>query len=56
VTITKLGSGQNTGGTVAASGFLTSFEYGGPTDDSGEMATFSATLKLTDDITFTVGS
>jgi hypothetical protein len=56
VTITKLASGQNTGGTVVANGFLTSFEWGGPTEDSGEMATFSAVLKLTDDITFTAGS
>lgn len=56
ITVTKLATGQSTGGTVAASGFLTSFEFGGPTDDSGEAATFTATLKLTDDITFTAGS
>jgi hypothetical protein len=56
ITVTKVPTGQTTGGTVAASGFLTSFEFGGATDESPEAATFSATLKLTDDITFTVGS
>jgi hypothetical protein len=56
VTVTKLASGQNTGGTCAASGFLTSWEWGGPSDESPQAATYTATIKFTDDITFTAGS
>lgn len=56
VTITKLATGQSTGGTVAGSAFLISFEYGGPTDDTPEAATFTAVIKYADDLTFTAGS
>lgn len=56
VTVTKLATGQSTGGTCAASGFLTSWDWGGPTDESPEAATYSATIKFSGDITFTAGS
>jgi hypothetical protein len=55
-TITKLASGQNTGGTVVASVGMSGYEYGGPCDDSPELCTFTATLDILDDITFTAGS
>ncbi len=56
VTITKLATGQSTGGTVAGSAFMISFEWGGPTDDTAQAATFTAVIKYADDITFTAGS
>lgn len=56
VTVTKLATGQSLGGTCAASGFLTSWDWGGPADESPEAATYSATIKFSGDITFTVGS
>lgn len=55
-TITKLASGQSTGGTVVASAGMSDYEYGGPCDDSPELCMFTATLELLDDITFTAGS
>lgn len=56
VTVTKLATSQTTGGTCACSAFLTSWEWGGPSDESPEAATYTATLKFTGDITFTVGA
>lgn len=56
LTITKVATGQSTGGTVAGSAFMVSFEYGGPTDDTPEAATFTAVVKFADDLTFTAGS
>lgn len=56
ITVTKLASGQSTGGTIAASGFMTSWRFGGPADDTPETVNYTATLKLSDEITFTAGS
>lgn len=56
VTITKLATGQSTGGTCACSGFMTSWDWGGPADESPQAATYTSTIKFSGDITFTAGS
>jgi hypothetical protein len=57
VTLTMpMASGQSVANTIAGSGFLISFRYGGPTDGSSEAGTYTAVLKFADDLTFTAGS
>lgn len=56
VTVTKLATGQSTGGTVAGTAAMGEFEWGGPVDGTPEARMFTATIEILDDITFVAGS
>lgn len=49
-------SGQTNAATDAFSGFATAFEWGGPTDGSPQLWTYTLTVKVAGSITFTPGS
>ena len=51
-----LSTGQTVPHTVSFSGFMTAFSATGPTDNSAQAGSFTATLKVADDITVVVGS
>lgn len=51
-----IASGQSSAHTVAFTGFATAFQAGGPADGSPSLATYTLTVKIADDITFTPGS
>lgn len=57
ITITwPLDTGETVAATWAASGFLTAFDAGGPTNDDDTAGTFTATLKLTGTPTVTAAT